>query len=269
MIQPNSSNEPDPLKIESPAAEAKKLPYKGEMPFYEHLEELRRRVVRCLIAVGVCFLPCYYFSKELFHTLLSPLLKVMPPGGTLIYTSLPEGFLTYLKTALVAAILMAIPYIFYQIWAFVAPGLHAAEKKLLVFIAIISTLCFLGGALFGYFVVFPLGFEFFMSFDDEMIKPLPSLNNYLSLSLQLIFAFGIVFELPMFLFILCKFGLISSKKLKRYRGYSYIAAFILGALLTPPDVLSQICMAVPLILLFEVSIWLVRFTGKNESPEKK
>lgn len=241
----------------------------ADMPLGEHLAELRRRLLWCVIVIAALIGPAYYFSKDLFRILLAPLTAVMPPDSSLIYTTLPEGFLTYLKIAVVAALLVASPFVFYQIWAFVAPGLHKEEKRFLVPIALLSALCFAAGAVFGYLVVFPMGFQFFMSFADDMIKPMPRLADYLSLALMLLFAFGLAFELPIFMLILGRLGLISSKKLKKYRGYAYIAAFIVGAILTPPDVISQICLAVPLLILFELSIVLVKIFGKKEKKDAK
>ncbi|MBU2497429.1 MAG: twin-arginine translocase subunit TatC, partial [Proteobacteria bacterium] len=179
-----------------------------KQPFLSHLEELRRRLIACAIAIGVGFFICYFFSERLFQVLIGPLKANMGEGERLIFTNLPEMFFTYIKTAFVAALLLAAPLIFYQIWMFVAPGLYQKEKKYVIPFVIFSSLLFVGGALFGYFIVFPFGFKFFLSFADEYVQALPSVKQYFSLSIKLLFAFGIVFELPVVVFFLAKVGLV-------------------------------------------------------------
>ena len=234
-----------------------------EMSFLAHMDELRKRLIRCLIAAGVGFLACYYFSSQLFELLMAPLVKVLPPESTLIYTSLPEGFFTYIKVAMVAGIFLASPYIFYQIWMFVSPGLYPEERKWLIPIAIFSAVFFVVGALFGYSVVFPFGFQFFMDFATETIRPMPTLSEYLSFSLKLLFAFGTIFELPLFIFFLARLGLVTAKGLRRVRKYAIMCAFVVSAILTPPDVISQLFMAGPLLILYELSIWVAHVFGKK------
>jgi sec-independent protein translocase protein TatC len=225
-----------------------------KLPFTSHLEELRKRLIVCFIAVGVCFVLCYGFSKKLFEILMGPLVAVMPPGEKLIYTGLPDAFFTYLKTAFLAGILLAMPVIFYQIWMFVAPGLYENERRIIVPAAILSAILFSGGALFGYFIVFPFGFKFFLSFSTDFIRPMPSIREYFSFASKLLFAFGIVFEMPLFIIILTKLGVVTVSQLKTYRKYIIVLFFIIAAILTPPDVVTQIMMAGPLILLYELSI---------------
>ncbi len=238
-----------------------------EMSFLAHMDELRKRLTRCLIAAGVGFLACYYFSVQLFDILMAPLVKVLPPESTLIYTSLPEGFFTYVKVAMVAGIFLASPYIFYQIWMFIIPGLYPEERKWLIPIAILSAVCFTVGATFGYSVVFPFGFQFFMDFATETIRPMPTLSEYLSFSLKLLFAFGTIFELPLFIFFLARLGIVSAKGLRRVRKYAIMCAFIVSAILTPPDVISQLFMSGPLLILYEISIWVAHFFGKKSRRE--
>jgi sec-independent protein translocase protein TatC len=235
----------------------------GKLPFTAHLEELRKRLIICFIAVGAGFLASYAFAKQIFEILMRPLLTVMPPDEKLIYTGLPEAFFTYLKTALIAGILIAVPVIFYQIWMFVAPGLYDREKRFALPIVILSSFFFLGGALFGYFIVFPFGFQFFMSYASEAVKPLPSMKEYFSFSTQMLFAFGLVFELPLFMTFLAKLGIVGIPFLTSNRKYAILLIFIVAAILTPPDVLSQLMMAFPLMLLYEVGIVGAKIFGKK------
>ena len=234
-----------------------------EMTLTEHLEELRKRLIVCAVAVGVAFCVTYYFSKDLFRLLMVPLLAVMPPEQGLIFTGLPEAFFTYLKVALVAAVFVSAPVILYEIWRFVAPGLYSREKKYIFPFVFLSTLFFVGGALFGYYVVFPFGFSFFVGFATDFIRPMPSVKEYFSFATRMLFAFGVVFELPVFTMFLSRIGLINHKMLIRQRKYAFLAVFVISAVLTPPDVMSQLMMAGPLLILYEISIIVSRIFGKK------
>ncbi len=236
-----------------------------KLPFTTHLEELRRRLIISFISIGVCFVICYFFSKELFEILMLPLLKAMPPEEKLIYTGLPEAFFTYLKVAFLAGVLLSVPVIMYQLWMFIAPGLYDKEKRWVLPIVFLSSVFFLGGALFGYFVVFPFGFKFFMGFASDFVKPLPSMKEYLGFSAKLLFAFGVVFELPLFVTFLAKLGIVNVKFLRAQRKYAILLFFIFASILTPPDVITQIMMAGPLMLLYEVSILGAKVFGKKEA----
>ncbi|MBW2037111.1 MAG: twin-arginine translocase subunit TatC [Deltaproteobacteria bacterium] len=240
------------------------MPEEEKLPFTAHLEELRKRLIICFSAIGVGFVVCYVFSKKLFELLMLPLLKAMPPEEKLIYTGLPEAFFTYLKVAFFAGILLAIPVIMYQLWMFIAPGLYDKEKRLALPVVFLSSLFFVGGALFGYFVVFPFGFKFFMGFSSEYIRPLPSMKEYLSFSVKLLFAFGVVFELPLFVTFLAKLGIVNVSFLRAKRKYAILLFFVFAAILTPPDVITQVMMAGPLILLYEISIFGAKIFGKKE-----
>ncbi len=248
-----------------------------EMTLTEHLEELRKRLIVCAVAVGVAFCVTYYFSKDLFRLLMAPLLEVMPPEQGLIFTGLPEAFFTYLKVALVAAVFASAPVILYETWRFVAPGLYSREKKYIFPFVFLSTLFFVGGALFGYYVVFPFGFAFFVGFATDFIRPMPSVKEYFSFATRMLFAFGVVFELPVFTMFLSRIGLINHKMLIRQRKYAFLAVFVISAILTPPDVMSQLMMAGPLLILYEISIVVARIFGKkiveddqeDESPEQE
>ena len=235
-----------------------------KQPFMEHLEELRKRLIAGAIAVGIGFAACYFFSERIFLVLIEPLKRVMPEGDQLIFTGLPEMFLTYLKVALVAGILLAAPYLFYQMWMFVAPGLYKNERSLVVPFVLVSTLLFVGGALFGYFVVFPFGFKFFIGFSNEYVKALPSVKQYFGFALKLLFAFGVVFELPVIIFFLAKMGIVTTELLKKKRKYAILLTFVAAAILTPPDVVTQCMMAGPLIILYEVGVIVSRFARKKK-----
>ena len=235
-----------------------------KLPFTAHLEELRKRLIICFITIAVGFIASYFFSKSIFDILMQPLLEALPPKGSLIFTGLTEAFLTYLKVSLLAGVFAASPVILYQIWSFISPGLYEKEKKYAFPFVFFSTIFFIGGALFGYFAVFPFGFRFFMSFASENILPLPSIKEYLAFSTKLLFAFGIVFELPLFVFFLTKIGVVNAEMLSSQRKYALIMVFVFSAILTPPDVISQLMMAGPLLLLYELSVWIARIVGKKE-----
>ena len=234
-----------------------------KMPFTEHLEELRHRLIICFVAVGVGFVICYFFAKQLFEILMDPLIQVMPPEDGLIFTALPEAFFTYLKVAFLAGIGLASPVIIYQLWRFIAPGLFNRERKALFPIVLFCTFFFVGGALFGYFVVFPFGFKFFIGFASDNIRALPSIREYLKFSAKLLFAFGFIFELPLFSFFLARLGLVNAELLRSKQKYAILLIFMLAAILTPPDLVTQVMMAGPLLLLYELSIWIARIFGKK------
>ncbi len=242
-----------------------------KIPLTAHLEELRNRMIKAFIAVGVGFALCYGFKEKLFQILTQPLISVMQEGETLIYTGLPEAFFTFLKVSFLGGLMIASPVILYQFWMFVAPGLYDKEKRLFLPIVFLSTLFFVGGALFGYFIVFPYGFEFFLGFATETIRPMPSMKEYLSFSAKLLLAFGVVFELPLVITFLARLGIVSVAFLKKNRKYALLLFFVGSAILTPPDVVTQIMMAFPLMLLYEISIIGARIFGRKketyEEPE--
>ena len=235
----------------------------SKMPFTEHLEELRRRLIICFVAVGIGFVISYFFAKQIFEILMRPLIKAMPPGEGLIFTALPEAFITYLKVALLTGIGLASPVIIYQFWRFLAPGLYNRERRALFPIVLFSTVFFLGGALFGYFVVFPFGFKFFIGFASDSIRALPSIREYLKFATKLLFAFGFIFELPLFAFFLARLGLITAETLRKKQKYAILIIFMLAAILTPPDVVTQVMMAGPLLILYELSVWIVKVFARK------
>ena len=241
--------------------EAEKIPFTG------HLEELRKRLVVCFIAIGIGFVASYGFKEQIFQILSRPLISAMGTGDKLIFTGLPEAFFTYLKVALLSAIMLAAPVILYEFWMFIAPGLYKKERSLLIPIVFISSFFFIGGAFFGYFVVFPFGFKFFLGFASDTIQALPSMKEYLGFSAKLLLAFGLVFELPVVITFLAKLGIVSVDFLKKNRKYALILFFVGAAIITPPDVITQIMMALPLMLLYEISILGARAFGKKKDKD--
>ncbi|MCG2758311.1 MAG: twin-arginine translocase subunit TatC [Desulfobacteraceae bacterium] len=238
-----------------------------KMPFTGHLEELRKRLVICFIAIGIGFIISYGFKEKIFHYLTIPLISAMQADDKLIFTGLPEAFFTYLKVSLLSGLMLSAPVILYQFWMFVAPGLYDKERKLLIPIVLLSSFFFVGGALFGYFVVFPFGFKFFLGFATETIKPLPSMREYLSFSSKLLLAFGLVFELPLIITFLARLGIVTVEFLKKNRKYAILLFFVVATILTPPDVVTQIMMAFPLMALYEISILGARVFGKKKSQK--
>ncbi len=205
----------------------------------------------------------YAFKEKLFEILTAPLIKIMQDNSSLIFTGLPEAFFTYLKAAFISGLILAAPVILYQFWMFVGPGLYNTERRVLLPIIILSIFFFIGGACFGYFIVFPIGFKFFLSFSTENIKALPSMREYLNFASKLLIAFGIVFELPVLITFLARLGIVSVDFLKKNRKYALLLFFVFSAILTPPDVVTQIMMALPLMLLYEISIVGARIFGKK------
>jgi sec-independent protein translocase protein TatC len=240
--------------------------HSGRMSLIGHLQDLRKGVTRSMVAILVGFLVSYAFAGHMLKILMQPMLTVLKQSH-FIYTLPTEAFFAEMWIAFVAGLFVASPYIFYQIWSFVAPGLYSHERRWIIPIAFCSALFFTCGALFGYFVVFPFGFEFFASYASDILLFTPKLDEYLGFVLKLLFAFGIVFELPLFLFFLARLGIVSHVGLRAKRKYAILGAFIVAAALTPPDAISQIMMAVPLCILYEVGIWGAYFFGKKKKEE--
>ncbi|OQX22693.1 MAG: twin arginine-targeting protein translocase TatC [Desulfobacteraceae bacterium IS3] len=240
-----------------------------KLPFLAHLEELRQRLIVCSIAILIGFCIAYGFKEQLFRILMHPLIAAMGKGEKLIFTGLAEAFFTYLKVAFLGGLMLSSPVIIYEFWMFVAPGLYAEERRLMLPVVFLSSFFFIGGALFGYFIVFPLGFEFFLAFADENIQAMPSMKEYLSFSATMLLAFGVVFELPLVIIFLARLGVVSVEFLRKNRKYAILLIFIVAAILTPPDVISQIMMAIPLMILYEVSIVGSKIFGKKKCDGQK
>jgi len=242
-------------------------PAEEKMPFTFHLDELRKRLIRILIAVGIGFVACWYLREWLFQVITAPLVRVLPQNSHMIYTSLPEAFFNYMKISFYASLFLTSPFTLYQLWKFVSPGLYPTEKKYVAPFVISSTILFIGGVLFGYYLALPPAYSFFVEFSSDFLKPMFSLKEYLSLSLKLLLAFGLSFELPVFIFFMAKIGIVSSKTLAKQRRYAILVIFVAAAILTPsPDAVTQIIMAIPLMILYEFSIFIARFAEKKH-PE--
>ena len=238
------------------------------MSIMGHLNELRRRLFRIVIIVILGFVAFYGVSEALYGFLSAPLQACMPEGSKLIYTSPQGAFFTYMKVALVASLFGTSPFSFYQIWAFIAPGLYREEKRAVLPLAFFSSIFFLSGAAFCFFLVFPIAFKFFMGFATETIVPMISVEEYLSFALKLLIAFGLVFEMPLFAYFLSRFGILTPEFMRRTRRYAILLIFIVAAILTPPDVFSQCLMALPMLLLYEVSIYVSAVAYKKKDPGK-
>lgn len=235
-----------------------------KLPFTVHLEELRRRLIICCGAIAVGFLVCYGFKDQIFEFVAIPLIASLPNDNSwMIFTGVTEAFFTYLKVSFLAGVFLSLPVLFYQLWAFISPGLYSKERRMIAPFVIFSTLFFVTGACFGYFVVFPFGFKFLLGFATETIRPFPSVKEYLSFATKLLLAFGLVFELPLITFFLAKTGIITHQTLTKNRRYFIVLAFIGSAMLTPPDVVTQLFMAGPLLLLFEISVVVARVFGRE------
>ena len=235
-----------------------------EMPFLDHLEELRWRLFKALISVFVLMLVCWGFSDYLLELLRYPGTKINPPLKMQVL-KVQTVFMTKLEIALVGGIILGLPVIIYQAWQFVAPGLVKNEKKFLPIVIILTVVCFLIGGLFAYFIIIPFALQFFMDLAPADIENNIALDFYIGFLLRIIIVFGVVFELPILSIILTKMGLLTPKFMRKYRRYALVIAFILGAILTPPDPSTQIMLAIPIILLYEVSIFLsYLFLSKKE-----
>ena len=240
-----------------------------EQPFVQHLMELRDRLVKATLAIAIAAvaLGIYPGPGPLYDILAAPLVAHLPAGATLIATSVISPFLVPLKILLMAAFLIALPVVLYQVWAFVAPGLYSHEKKLVLPLVISSTLLFLVGVAFCYYFVFGQVFQFIQSFAPKSITAAPDIEAYLSFVLTMFLAFGLAFEVPIVVVVLARMGVVTIEKLKAFRSYFVVLAFIIAAIVTPPDVVSQLALAIPMCLLYEVGIWAARiFIKHTQAP---
>jgi len=240
-----------------------------QLPLMTHLEELRRRLVIAACSWFVAFLGCYAYADRLFGYIATPVKAALPEGSSLVFINATEPFFTYMKIGALAGFLVALPVIFWQLWAFIAPGLYSHEKRYLIPFVLASCLCFGVGTYFGFFFVFPQIFTFLISFGlDGSLAPMLSMGGYLSFATKLLFAFGMVFELPIIIFFLARIGVVDYKWLAAKRKYALVIGFVIGAILTPPDVFSQTALALPFILLYEIGIWVARFFGKKKTEDE-
>lgn len=236
-------------------------------PLISHLTELRDRLLKSLLLVLLFFLPLFYFANDLYTLLSQPLTDLLPAGTSMIATDVTSPFFAPFKLTLVLAIFVAIPFILHQVWSFIAPGLYQHEKRVAIPLLVSSVLLFYGGVAFAYFVVFPLIFGFFTSTGPEGVAMMTDISSYLNFVLKLFFAFGVVFEIPIATLLLIWSGATTVESLSEKRAYMVVGCFVVGMLLTPPDVISQTLLAVPMWLLFEVGIILGRVFARK-SPEE-
>jgi sec-independent protein translocase protein TatC len=236
--------------------------------FMSHLIELRDRLLRAIIAVVVFTLALVPWAKEIYAALARPLVAALPQGATMIATDVTGTFLVPLKVTLMAAFLVALPYVLYQAWAFVAPGLYQHEKRLAVPVIVSSFVFFLVGMAFAYFVVFPVAFGFFASYTPAGVQMMTDIDKYLSFVLTMFIAFGLTFETPVVVIVLVRLRIVTIEKLKAARPYVIVGAFVIGAIFTPPDVISQLMLAIPLWLLYELGIVLARFIGTGPTRDE-
>jgi sec-independent protein translocase protein TatC len=241
-----------------------------EQPFVTHLMELRDRLLKAIIAVAIAgiALAIYPGPGPLYDILAAPLVAHLPKGATLIATSVISPFMVPLKILLMTAFLIALPVVLYQVWAFVAPGLYSHEKKLVLPLVVSSTLLFFFGVAFCYFFVFGQVFAFIQSFAPKSITAAPDIEAYLSFVLTMFLAFGLAFEVPVAVVVLARLGVVTVDKLKSFRGYFVVLAFVIAAVVTPPDVVSQLALAIPMCLLYELGIWAAQvFIKHTQAPE--
>ncbi len=227
--------------------------------FLSHLVELRTRLVRAIVAVVIVLVVLFPWAKEIYAILAEPLLRTLPQGSTMIATDVTGTFLVPLKVTLMAAFLIALPYVLWQAWAFVAPGLYQHEKRLVTPVIVSSVAFFMIGMAFAYFFVFPVMFSFFAGYTPPGVQMMTDIDKYLSFVLAMFLAFGLTFEVPIVVLVLVRMRVVSLEKLRSIRSYVIVGAFVLGAIFTPPDVLSQLMLAVPLWVLYELGLFLARF----------
>lgn len=244
-----------------------------QAPLLDHLLELRTRLLRCVYALAVAFAISFYFADDIFALLARPLVHAFPPGqGKLIYTKLYEAFFVELKVSMFAAFFVSFPVIANQLWAFVAPGLYAREKKAFLPFLFATPILFTAGASLAYFIVMPTAFKWFLGFEGNkgglQLEALPGTGDYLSLVMQFILAFGISFLLPVLLMLLNRAGIVSRDQLVKARRYAIVVIFAVATVATPPDVVSQLMLAIPLLFLFEGTLVLMRFTEKADAKRR-
>ncbi len=241
---------------------------KQNYTLFDHLLELRTRLLHAVLGVLVVFCCMIYFAQDIYQYVAQPLLEVMPTGTQMIATDVASPFFTPFKLTIVLAIFVAMPYILFQLWSFIAPGLYQNEKRLIAPLMFGSTLLFYGGIAFAYYIVFPVAFAFFSSVAPEGVTIATDISSYLDFVLKLFFAFGMAFEIPIAIILMCWTGVTSPDSLRAKRPYIVVGAFIMGMLLTPPDIISQTMLAVPMLLLFEAGVIIASFYHRDEEDEK-
>lgn len=233
-----------------------------------HLIELRNRILKAVLSVVIVFLCLVYFAQDLYHWLATPLLEVMPEGAQMIATDVASPFFAPFKLTFFISFFVAIPMVLYQIWGFIAPGLYKSEKRLVAPLLLSSSLLFYAGIAFAYFIVFPIAFAFFTSIDLQGVLVSTDISSYLNFVLKLFFAFGISFEIPVAIVLMCWTGMTNAKSLREKRPFVFVGAFIVGMLLTPPDIISQTLLAIPMWLLYEVGIIIGSIYARKSEQEE-
>ncbi|MEQ8486598.1 MAG: twin-arginine translocase subunit TatC [Pseudomonadales bacterium] len=234
-----------------------------EQPFLDHIIELRSRILRALLMILVLFFPIYYFANDIYQFVAAPLLAHLPESSSMIATAVASPFLTPFKLAIVSSVFAAMPFILHQAWAFVSPGLYLHEKRFAMPLLVSSILLFYAGVAFAYFLVFPMVFQFFAAVTPTGVTMMTDINQYLDFVLKMFFAFGFAFEIPIAILLMVWTGLTSPDSLARKRPYVIVGCFVVGMLLTPPDVISQLMLAIPTWMLFEVGVYLARFIERR------
>jgi len=267
MANPSSPNTENELPSDKSSTEANEAVVEQQQPLIQHLIELRDRILRSVLVVLVIFLGLYYFANDFYLIISEPLRVYLPEGTSMIATDVASPFLTPFKLTLVMAIFLAMPFILFQFWRFVAPALYKHEKQLAIPLLVSSVFLFYLGVLFAYYVVFPLVFGFFTSAGPEGVTVMTDISKYLDFVLKLFFAFGLAFEIPIATVILVATGASTSESLGRKRPYIVVGCFVIGMLLTPPDVISQTLLAIPMWLLFEIGVFFSRMVENRNPPD--
>lgn len=231
--------------------------------FISHLIELRDRLLRIVIGLLVVFIALFPFANEIYALLAAPLLSKLPAGGQMIATAVTTPFFVPMKVAMMAAFIVSLPHTLYQVWSFVAPGLYAHEKKFMIPMIVASSLLFLSGMAFAYFLVFPVIFGFIVGTAPQGVAVMTDIGNYLDFVMTLFMAFGLAFEVPIAVVMAVRFGWVTTQALQEARGYVIVGAFVIGAIFTPPDIISQFMLAVPMWLLYELGIIVAKFTKQK------
>ena len=234
-----------------------------------HIADLRKRLVISSITVVVMFFACFSFYEPILEWMMAPVKHALPVGTSMIAVEIQETFFTAMKVAFFAGFIISLPVIFWQLWLFLAPGLYDHEKKLVVPFVFFATLMFLLGASFAYYIVVPVGFDFLIAFGNSVVSVLPSIGKYVGFFTKLLIGFGIAFELPVITFFLAKIGIVNDQMLKDFFRYAVVLIFIISAILTPPDVISQVLMAAPLLILYGVSIYIAKVFNPAQKEEEE
>jgi len=234
-----------------------------------HIADLRKRLTISTITVVVMFFACFSFYEPILEWMMAPVKHALPAGTSMIAVEIQETFFTAMKVAFFGGFIISLPVIFWQLWLFLAPGLYDHEKKLVVPFVFFATLMFLLGASFAYYIVVPIGFDFLIAFGNSVVSVLPSIGKYVGFFTKLLIGFGIAFELPVITFFLAKIGIVNDQMLKDFFRYAVVLIFIISAILTPPDVISQVLMAAPLLILYGVSIYIAKVFNPAQKEEEE